>query len=144
MGKNLLPKKSPTQKFSHLEINVLHKIFQTPWWEENVLPKKFFTWISPRNVPTWKCFTEASRETLMGWKESGADPNSRSVGATREWRSVASQYFSTNIDPLPFSFISYICLARFWLFWGGNRNRYWRIKSYMQSAAVGHKFLHLM
>ena len=39
-----------------------------------------------------------------GERNGKADPNSRSVGATREWRSVASQYFSTNIDFRPFSF----------------------------------------
>ena len=37
-------------------------------------------------------------------------PNSTRVGATREWRSVASQYFSTNIDSLAFF------IALFYLF----------------------------
>ena len=44
-------------------------------------------------------------------------PNSTRVGATREWRSVASQYFSTNIDSLAF-FIALFYLWKFsWRFY---------------------------
>ena len=92
-------------------LNFLQKSFFWIFWKQmdlisliQIVCLKFLM-----GIFSWKMFSQKmfSPENVLhkflgrpwsGERNGRADPNSRSVGATREWRSVASQYFSTNID----------------------------------------------
>ena len=99
--------------------NVLHEVLARPWSVEHFLMKNFILEILIRKFLTWKCFTQGSRETLIGWKDSGGWSEFKERRAHKRMKKCCIPIFFNKYWFAPI-FISWIYLARFWIFGNGN------------------------